>query len=294
MILVVVFIGLTLSSCKKENITLITENKSYIVVNDNKIDIILYIEDKYCFFLEPDNIDSLYLKDKTNRYELTINNLTKGNGKIKYNELELNEYCLNVLFNYEMQDILKIPKCQLEINSNNQTIVVDIGSFSYLNICLSNNLYSSSYKGIVNDLIVIDNIFYPTITGVVLTLNNLNNKEINIKNILPINGHMEVEQIKIKSIDNINVENNIKIDELIDGKYNFIYQNSNEDLNFIMETGKQQILIPISYTNAFMSNNIIFIIEYEIDDKTYYAITTNMILFNSTKLNHNFNVYVVN
>ena len=53
-------------SCKDDEITLITENKSYMLINENSFDLTIYIEDSYSFYLEPENIDTLYLKDKIN------------------------------------------------------------------------------------------------------------------------------------------------------------------------------------------------------------------------------------
>lgn len=283
-------------SCKDDEITLITENKSYMLINENSFDLIIYIEDSYSFYLEPENIDTLYLKDKINKYDLTVNTLTKKEGKLQLDDKELSQYNLNVTFNYKMDKMFKIPKCKIELISiNNDSVELDIGSFTYLNILDNNNLvYTSAYKGIINDLIYIDDVSYPTIVGTILSINNANNNEIYIKNIIPINGHLEVQQNKIELVDNIDIANNTPIEELLNTEYDLLYNKTSDDFNFLMSKDKQSVLLPISYTNVFMTNNIMFLIIYEIDNNVYYDFTPNMILFNSTKLNNNFNIYVIN
>lgn len=267
-----------------------------MLVNQDNFDISFYIEDKYYFYLEPNNINNIYLCSNNDKYELIPNNLMKKDGILNKDNICYQQYNLNVNFDYEFEDIFKIPKCFIQIDYDIlESISIDIGSFSSIKINEDEQIYVSGYKGIINDVVSLNDTYFPTIVGSILSLKNCSNKDAIIKSIMPLNGQLEIQQENIMLIDDVNIDNDTDINVLLNNRYNLVYQHCSDfmDNYSISNNNVINILIPISYTNIMITNVCGFVIEYEVDNITYYEVITDMLLFNSTKLMVNYNIYVL-
>lgn len=251
-----------------------------------------YLEDKYSFYLNSNYIKNIYLCDNKDKYEITPNKLSKKDGYIIYDTKKLIQYDLNVKISYSFNDIFKIPKCNILIEYEKiKPLNMNIGSFALISIMDNEKIYISGYKGIINNKVSLNNSYYPTIVGTILTIKNAENQDVLIKRIISTNGHLEIEQNKIEEIRQININNDIEINDILNKDYNLIYKNNNSMFNYQFNNETINLLIPISYSNIMMTNICGFIIEYIIDNNVYYEVITNLILFTSNKLSDNYNVY---
>ena len=294
LLLIVPVVIIILISCsnKSENVDFITENNSYILLNDQKdISIPIYINDKYSFYLDTKNINNVYIlnNDESDRYELKITDIVKTESYITKDKNDFPRYLLKAKFEYTGSEIRMSEAFILLEYNNGETHKLKIGNFIYLNVELNNHINVYNVKGIVNKVIPKDNEWLLSTVGVIIKISS--DYEIIIKDIELIHGNGRVNKDQITRLKENDYDNNVNINELVIDEYRINYINTSMEKIYIDEN--EILLLPIGYNNLDVIDTLGVLIEYEYENNIYKQIIYPMPIFNNNK-NVEYNLYEYN
>lgn len=281
---------------KKEDVVRITTVKnSYSFLSTfDEMDIInlpIYINTKKSDFTIENNINNAYITDERedNIIKLKVKsiNLTEHSAKIN------NEKFLCYLYNFEIisnciSDNIILNNAFLRLDYNSESIKLNIGSLSIKKIqsySNKNNLIKvTNLKGIINDVNYKGNL-KKDIFGIVIGINNISKKDIEIINIKPLDYNYSLSKNEVVFLDKI-PSSDEKIDNLLGYNYNYFdIENKNNKTNFLIESNeKKYILLPLKKISNYSSNCFGLEIEYrQSDNKEIYKLYIDDFMFYSTK-----------
>ena len=279
-----------LISCnkKEEKVFIVTEDSSYILLNNEKrFNVPIYLEDKYSFYMDKNQIKDVYLvnNNMNEKYNIDIASINKSNFTLNSKEYSLSKYIISFDFNYKL-DNLRIPDAYLFFEySNSETHKIKIGSFVYNNILSNNLIIVNNMKGIVND------IDHNKLSTVGILLNISSTYDIKITNIELLHGNGRINQDQLVMLDNINYDNNININELLKDEYRLNYiSNSLKEYIYLNDNNSIKLILPISYNQLDVINKAGLIITYIYNDTMYYQVIKPIPIFSSSN-NNNYNIY---
>ena len=184
---------------KKMNYSFISVNYDYFIetneLEDCKVSIPLFVDNKNSPYLEKDNIKNLYLTEElsNDKIQIRLNNIEKRSN-LKYENKEYYEYCLNCLIPLSSCELISLENVNLNLEySNEENLSFMVGNF-YLYPKLDNNLYYSSLRGLVRN---IDKKDY--LQGVLIKFND----SFTIKDIKPLSNKVLVDENFTKVYDEV-------------------------------------------------------------------------------------------
>ena len=295
-VLIIPLLVITLISCKKkeESVLIVSENNTYAIVNDNEsneLEIPIYLDSKYKFYIEEKNIQDIYLTDnKEEKYRLKLKQVESTSSTITNKEIELNKYYLICEFNYMSIDKIYIPNAYLRLEyHNNEKYSIQIGSFIAQRITSINRIKVKNLKGIVNNIIPKDNDLIPSTVALLINLETDNYLE--IIDIELVNGIGEINKDQIIEFDNLEISNDTDINKLLNNKYRINYQDTILTNNIkLLSKQEKKLLLPISYRELYTINQAGLIITYIYNNEVYKQVIDMIPVFNSN-LNNNYYVY---
>lgn len=267
---------LSLLFIKTDDELLITTFKqSYSLVSkideDDKLEVLIYINNKKASILNKNNISKTYLLDEYgNQINLKIDKITylDYEQKILDNNYYLHSYVFDIDFNSNNEYSVYMKNAYLYVIVNDNTYKLEIGSFSYTKVLIygdENNIISiGQLTPVINKIDIND-----TVLGLGLKIRNLSNKDIIIRNIELLDYSLKSSMNEIKDI-NINNISSMNITELIGYSYNYKYDENiinNNVYIYIESNNEYMFLLPIKYTNDYPINSFGFRIEYFLNDQ---------------------------
>lgn len=247
-----------LSSCNKEEETIIIYKKCYNVINDN-LKIECFTKNKNNAYLNNDNITNAYIKTKEETIIVSVLDIVYENND------KLNKYYIIIdtsIINNELT-ILKDPVIHFEY-INGKILKIKLSNIVIYNIEYENNINISFLKGVINN---------NSLIGIVFEFQNQTNDLIQIKDIKLINAYFKAifDQKKILTNKDFSYEE-IKNSSIFD--QSFINVKSNESI---------VLYIPVEIINL-SSYETGILIKYEMGDLIKNQIIKNFVFFDQSEL----------
>lgn len=242
-------------SCKntKEEIYMVTIKDDYIFEQTKNIHFTIpfYINEKYEFYFEEENIEQITLKDEFNNatYEVKIVDYQKTKQQITNQTLNLNQYRVTFNANIEVDKIMKLPKAKIIFEyKNDEKYPFEIGALTFVNQ-EDNNLFSlSKMKGIINNYIPCNSVFNPTTVAIILTVTNLFNVDIYLNKITLISGYGEINMNKIIYLKNNDYSYQTDINTLLGANYQLTSEEKQKNVELKINSNETiTLLLPINY-----------------------------------------------
>lgn len=291
LILPAIFIGIIGCNKKPEKIVIITEKEAHIGIGDESatIEIPCYIAERFSFLLEKKQIRSCNLVDKklSTNFVMEIDKITNENNYIKYDNEKLIGKKLHLKYNYLSTDMLKIPNACIELNYENESkYILDIGSVTLIRGNELNYVNLENIKGIVNDIIPLNNSYIPSTVGLVVKLHSSEKRV--IKKIELLNGYGEIDNSKIMKLNTFDIDNQTDINKFI--KYELMIKDSDSKCNITVDNNII-LLLPICYYELEAICSAGLLITYEQGEK---QIINEFPIFSSTTVSNSYCKYVFN
>jgi|SRR5690554_380984 len=266
LLIVAVLVFILIRNPKQTRFTVVKESYNTVSIKDEESSIVIdfYINKKDSFITDVNNIATAYISDQNQNNLINID-VEEFNyvGSIKIDNEKFYLYKINI--GIDFNNDIELKEAYLQINYYNQeNLKVNIGSFSSYKIDSfgSNNLSITNLKGIVN---MVNG--KKTLVGFAIKLNNINNKNIDVLNIIPLDVNLECG--RASDVKNINIKSNKEINAYLDYPYLFDQKTEFKPLTINSE---KYLLVPVYYNNHFEINNFGLKIDYQIGglNKCFY------------------------
>lgn len=298
-IIISLIITVFISCNKKEDkVIIITTDDQYLALakeDTATVTIPLYIEQNKSFYFNKEIIESAYLKNINSDqiYEVEVKNITKTLNTIKYENKDLYEYDLELMFNNCTKEEIRILDCYLELSFNSGEIFkIDIGSILFKQVSENSYLNVSNFKAIVNNVMPYGENTLPTVVGILVKLKNNTNKNITLTSLFALNSLVKVDTDKVKVLSNTSYESNTDINTIIDSPYELLKDKTDGNVNFLVSPNEEiSLIIPLNYLKLEIVNESGLIFTYKIDENYYEGMIETIPLFNSTLVMPNYNIY---
>ncbi len=268
---------------KPDSITILSKKSNYsriLTDNEETIDIPLYFSVDNSFFTSSENIDSVSIHDEFNEIGLKISKITNTKETYEFKQKLYDLFIFSFISkDIEISDIeMKFVNAFLSLTyENDVSYDFSIGDIdlNFKEIANDGYLDLTRLYGVVNQ-----NADGDFLAGIVLGLDNIDDKNITISNI-----DTGIEDIILDLDNSVKLDKPVDINQNIDLILENDYQNlkdsyiNNGYLTFSEET---LYFIPIRYIDKFENiNRFPLVIEYQCNDQEY-SYTIDDFLFYTT------------
>lgn len=298
-IIIPLIITIFISCNKKEDkMIIITMEKQYIGVTENDIATLslpLYIENNKNFYLDKKSINKAYLKSSNHEqiYEVRIDDITKTNQSIKYENKDLFASLINIEITNCTKEEIRIVDAIFELNLNNgEIITVSIGSVLLKQIAPSYDLNIVNFKAIVNEVMPQGKTKLPSVVGLLVKVRNNTSELITITNFTILNSLVTPNLDQIKVLESTDYSSNIDINELLETSYELTKQSTNQQVDISLESNEEiSLLIPLNYLKLEVVSEGGLVFTYSKNNVIKEEIIDTIPLFNSNLIMPNYSIY---
>ena len=287
-IIILISLILLLNFTRDNNISFLTLKKHYSLIYNEypEVEIHLYSSQSKSHYTKKDYMNTISIYNDDSLYKVNLETITNTKRIMYHNKEPYYEYILKLKFDLKSNDLIYIRNSKLQIKYSTEEILdVELG-----NICFSNNVTDNHFNVHKVQSIVNDFGTHESLVGVIMSLST--NYNCTIKNIKPISSSILINKEKIVVGNNLEYDHNELAVNIFGSDFNSFKYSTNtfSDITFNKNI-KKDVAIPLCYIEKEYVDNIGFIIEYVIENITYYQIINPYKLFNTPNIGFFINEY---
>lgn len=271
--LIVTIIVVSVKRSEKLNLLVLQKHYSLLYEDKPTLNVSVYSNKDNNYYLDQNNIDKSFIYNDTDSYATQVLSFTKQENTLNYKDKTYTENVISFKLDVDSNNLINIENAKAKIvYQNNDVLDLSLGNISFKKTDTTDNINVSKVQSIVTSF---DN--YTSLAGILLKLNS--EKEVVIKNITPISSSLKINYnyCLVKNSD-YEVQNNVDLKELFGDSYT-PFNHSTTGFNELTLNGEAVIVLPLTYmTNEFV-DNCGLVIEYVMDDVTYFEIVNPYVLF---------------